>query len=76
MKVRLSRSLVLAGDVLFLAGHLRDKETSFVHAYSVKDGSKLRQWPLASRPLRHGMAAAGGRLFVSLESGELISFAP
>jgi hypothetical protein len=69
-------SLVVAGKTIFLAGHEKEKEPSFVHAYAAADGKKLGQWMLPAPPVRNGLIAASGRLFVSLESGALLCLAP
>jgi len=56
-------ALLLAGDVLFAAG----SEGGLI-ALSPKDGSVLARTPLPA-PVWDGLAAAGGRLFVSTQAG-------
>jgi hypothetical protein len=41
-------------------------------AYSRKEGEKLAQYPLASPPVPDGLAAANGRLYLSLKSKEVL----
>jgi hypothetical protein len=45
-------------------------------AVSAADGGKLSARPLKSPPVWDGMAAAGGRLFVSLQGGAIQCWAP
>ena len=41
-------------------------------AFSAVDGSKLGSLPLDSPPAFDGLAAAGGRLYLSIQSGQLL----
>jgi len=68
-------AMIAAGKRLFLAGHLKTKPGYAMHAYSAEDGAKLAQWPLGAHPVVNGLAAAGGRLFVSCEDGSVYCFA-
>ena len=63
---------IAAGDRIFLAGHAEGKRQSALHAYSAANGEKLAQWPLPDRPIRNGLAAAGGALAVTCENGDVI----
>jgi len=86
------KAMVLAGDVVFVAGtpayfppdHAAAK---YVAAYegklggvlwaaSAKDGSKLAEVKLDAAPVWDGMAAAGGRLFLATVDGCLRCFGP
>ncbi len=75
------RAMVKAGDVLFVAGAPvegaersgtpRATDTGLLLAVSTKDGSVVDDLRLDSSPVLDGMAAASGRLFVSLENGSV-----
>jgi outer membrane protein assembly factor BamB len=75
------RAMVLAGDVLFIAGPPADKTgwmgsfdvagPPMLMAVSASDGSVLAECPLDAPPIFDGMAAAGGRLYIALENGRL-----
>ncbi|GAH58319.1 unnamed protein product [marine sediment metagenome] len=43
-------------------------------AYSVKDGKKLNELRFGDTPIFDGLAAAGGRLYVSTQSGQVFCF--
>jgi hypothetical protein len=73
------RAMLLANDTLFCAGW-RDSVTLFeqgkgpgedplLMAVSVKDGNLLAEYPLEAGPTFDGMAAAYGRLYLSLKNG-------
>jgi outer membrane protein assembly factor BamB len=76
------RAMVSASKVLLVAGPpaedgiwQRSDEPSrkgLLLAVSTSDGSVLAQYPLDSPPVFDGMAAAGGRLYISLENGCLV----
>ena len=76
------RAMVLAGKVLFAAGPTTGagdapdarggKPGALLLAVSAADGTELARYPLASSPVFDGMAAARGRLYLSLESGDLV----
>jgi len=65
-------AMIVAGDRLFLAGHVEHKTESALHAYSAVTGGKLAQWPLPARPIRNGLAAGAGGLIVTCEDGSVI----
>ena len=78
----LVRSMVLTPDRLLVAG---PPETALTErgifdgengarlaVVSTKDGATQGEYKLASLPVYDGMAAAGGRLFVSLQDGRLL----
>ena len=73
--------MVLAGDVIFAAGPAADKledagaRGALLLALSAVDGSVLARYSLAAPPVFDGMAAAGGRLYLSLEGGDLLCMA-
>ncbi len=66
------RAMVLAGKVLFVAGPMTGGDGAKLLAISAADGSELAKAPLDAQPVLDGMAAAGGRLYISLESGRLV----
>jgi hypothetical protein len=81
LKIRV-RAMVLANDVLFVAGpraetgvwsvdHEKD-EGAVVMAVSASDGSDLAPCRLDSSPVFDGMAAAYGRLYISTEDGAVL----
>jgi hypothetical protein len=79
------RAMAKAGDTLFVAGppDVLDKEDPYgafegrkgasIVAMSAADGSKQSQTQLDHPPVFDGMIAAGGRLFVSLRDGSIVS---
>jgi len=78
LKVRV-RAMLLAGDLLFAAGvpnvgNPRGKGVLCV--LSRKDGGKLSELKLDAPPVFDGMAAAGGRLYLSKRDGKLACFGP
>ncbi len=54
---------------------LEGRSGAILWAVSVTDGKMLAQYRLESPPVWDGMAAAGGRLFVSTEDGKVSCFA-
>lgn len=74
------RAMILAGKILFVAGPSVDTdnapETSnqeaVLIAYSASDGKELARYRLESAPVFDGMAAAYGRLFISMTDGSLL----
>jgi len=79
------RAMVLADKVVFIAGPPTDadggpKERDRNHgallmAASASDGTELAQYRLDASPVIDGMAAANGRLYLSLENGKLLCMA-
>jgi outer membrane protein assembly factor BamB len=79
------RAMVLADELLFAAGpHIdaadkpeegdKDRKPLLI-VISASDGTELAQYQLDSSPVFDGMAAANGRLYLSLESGRLLCMA-
>ncbi len=78
------RAMVLAGKHLFVAGPpdivpaddplaaIKGRRGAMLWAVSAADGKKLAEVKLDAPPVFDGMAAAGGRLYISLENGRLI----
>jgi outer membrane protein assembly factor BamB len=79
------RAMILANNILFVAGPLADtvfgpqepdeKQEALLMAISASDGTELAQYQLDSSPVFDGMAAAYGRLYVSMEDGSLLCLA-
>ena len=79
------RAMVLAGNVLLVAGPPADprnrpqqsdeEQSALLLAISASDGSELARYQIDSSPVFDGMAAANGRLYLSLENGRLLSMA-
>jgi outer membrane protein assembly factor BamB len=75
------RAMVLASNLLFVAGpptstsvgpwDRSEDQTALLMAISAADGSVLAQTKLDASPVFDGMAAADGRLYVSLENGRV-----
>jgi outer membrane protein assembly factor BamB len=75
------RAMLHAGDVLFVAGAPaeggersgtpRDTDEGLLMAMSAGNGNVLSKISLGSPPVFDGMAAAGGRLYLSLENGSV-----
>jgi len=76
------RAMVLADKVLFVAGPRgyagdgpvgRDESRgALLIAFSASDGTELAQYRLDSSPVFDGMAAANGRLYLSMENGQVL----
>jgi len=76
------RTMVLADKVLFIAGpridagngrtDLNESRQAVLIAISAYDGTELARYRLDSTPVFDGMAAAYGRLYVSMEDGNLL----
>jgi len=81
-----ARAMVLAGDVLFFAGPpdvvnpadplaaMEERAGGRLWAVSAADGKKLVEYELDSPPVWDGMAAANGRLYMSLTDGSIVCF--
>ncbi len=79
------RAMVLADNVLFVAGPSAEtvtgpqapdeKQEALLMAVSASDGRELAQYRLDSSAVFDGMAAAYGRLYVSMKDGSLLCLA-
>lgn len=75
------RAMVLADKVLFIAGPSADvsdggkNQRALLLAISASDGTELAQYRLDSSPVFDGIAAANGRLYLSLENGHILCMA-
>jgi hypothetical protein len=67
-----ARAMLHAGDKVVVAG--RNKEGGFMRIFSAQDGAAMDEKPLEASPVWDGLAAAGGRLYLSLENGTIVSF--
>ncbi len=76
------RAMALADKVLFVAGPAADagdgleerdeNQEALLMAISASDGTELAKYRLDSSPVWDGMAAANGRLYLSLENGQVL----
>jgi len=57
------------------AASLDGKKGAFLWAVSASDGEKLAEYKLDGLPIFDGMAAADGRLYISLSDGRLVCMA-
>ncbi len=83
-----ANAMVLAEDVLFLAGPpnvfpendpyaaLEGRKGARLWAMSIKDGEKLHSYKIENLPVFDGMAAAYNRLYISAHNGEVMCLAP
>jgi hypothetical protein len=81
-------AMVLASDILFAAGlpdvvpdddpyaAFEGRKGARLLAFSTTDGEKLTEYNLKHEPVFDGMAAAGGRLYITTASGEVLCFCP
>ncbi len=79
-------AMVLAGKTLFVAGPpdtaggedpwaaLEGRKEGALWAVSMADGKKLVEYPLDSPPVFNGIAAAGGRLYLSTKDGKILCY--
>ena len=67
-------ALVKAGDRLYVGGGTRDGKEGFVQVVDAKTGKPVAEYALPARVTECGLAADGGRLFVSCENGTLVCF--
>ena len=67
------RAMVVAGNRLYVAGRL-DAESSheLLRIHATEDGRQLDEIQLPATVVHDGMAVARGRLYVSLENGQLL----
>ncbi|MCK5175012.1 MAG: PQQ-binding-like beta-propeller repeat protein, partial [Planctomycetes bacterium] len=76
------RAMVKAADILFVAGpepadeiYFDDEAApSMLAAFDTDSGRSLSQIKIASQPVFDGMAAANGRIYISLINGEIVSY--
>jgi len=73
------RAMLLTGKVLFVAGpapaadgSVEDGRGALLLAVATTDGAELARYPLEAPPVTDGMAAAAGRLYISLLDGRLL----
>ncbi len=79
------RAMVRAGNTLFAAGPAAatawrtepatGRQGALLLAYSADDGTEQGRWRLSAPPVFDGMAAARGRLFLTLENGTVLCMA-
>ena len=76
------RAMILAGDILFLAGppdhtsvgpwDRSESQSSLLLALSASDGDIMAETRISGTPVFDGLAAARGRLYLSLEEGSVV----
>jgi len=78
------RAMVLAGEILFVAGPpdvldpqdplaaFEGRKGGLLRVVSAADGRKLAEYKLETPPAWDGMAAAEGRLYISMRDGKVI----
>ena len=78
--------MILVGGHLCLAGApdvvsrddpwaaFEDRKGGILEVYSKSDGSKTSAYKLASTPIYDGMAAADGKLYISLKNGSIVCY--
>jgi outer membrane protein assembly factor BamB len=79
------RAMILADNILFVAGPSAEavtgplvpdeKQGNLLMAFSASDGRELARYQLDSCPVFDGVAAAYGRLYVSMKDGSLLCMA-
>jgi hypothetical protein len=67
-------ALIKSGDRLYVGGGTRDGSAGFVQILDAATGKLLSTQETPSRVTECGLAAAGGRLFVCCEGGEIVCF--
>jgi uncharacterized membrane protein len=69
-------ALLPAGKTLFVAGPVdpADAKGGALRCYSADDGRKLSELRFDEAPVFDGMAASGGRLYISTQRGMLLCF--
>jgi outer membrane protein assembly factor BamB len=79
------RAMVLAENALFVAGPMMEsgaeepafddvKSSAVLMAFALKNGRDLSQCEIDAQPVFDGMAAANGRLYMSLIDGSVVCF--
>ena len=66
------QALLPAGPTLVAAGPA--KEGGVLRTYTAKDGGKLTELPFDDAPVFDGLAAVGGRLYLSTQTGKVFCF--
>jgi hypothetical protein len=71
-----AKALLPAGPILFVAGPgtKGDQKAGTLYSYSAEDGKKLDELRFDDAPVFDGMAAGGGRLYVSTQNGKVFCF--
>ena len=66
------RRLMKRSRALVDSGAPESEQAALLLAVSTSDGTELAQHQLDASPVFDGMAAASGRLYISLENGHLV----
>ena len=69
-------AMLPAGNIVFVAGLASPADASggMLSCHSTDDGKKLSELRFADAPVFDGMAAAGGRIYVSTQAGKVFCF--
>jgi len=70
------RALLVAGPTVFIAGAADANGKASLIALSAAEGKELARYALDAAPVFDGLAAARGRLYVSLVNGRVICMGP
>ena len=65
-------AMIVAGNRLYLSHHNPREQTTFLHVFSATDGKPVAEIPLLARPIKDGLAAAYGRLYISCQDGTVV----
>jgi outer membrane protein assembly factor BamB len=65
-------ALLLADNQLFATGVTEEEKESLLQVYAAADGRKLAEYALPAMAVWDGLAAADGRLYVSLQNGAIV----
>ena len=67
------RAMVVAGNRVYVAGRLEAESShELLRIYAAEDGRQLDEIQLPASVVHDGMAVARGRLYISLENGQLL----
>jgi hypothetical protein len=65
-------SMLLADKLLFVTSVTEHDKESFLQIYSASSGQKLAEYELPFMAVWDGMAAANGKLYISLKNGTIV----
>ncbi|MEE2685228.1 MAG: PQQ-binding-like beta-propeller repeat protein [Planctomycetota bacterium] len=67
------RAMVVAGNRVYVAGRLETESShELLRIYAAEDGQQLDEIQIPASVVHDGMAVARGRLYISLENGQLL----
>jgi outer membrane protein assembly factor BamB len=65
-------AMIVAGNRLYLSHHKPGEQITSLHVFDVTDGTGVPEISLPARPVKDGIAAAYGRLYVSCQDGSVV----